>query len=90
VTNLYLRDLLLIDMSADKKTRRGADSTRTDQIGKVFIAVGQDLRQCLICDGMFTRKGAAEHANTVCLSRNIRSEHSVVRNDAAQREESHS
>jgi hypothetical protein len=66
VKNLYLRDSLLIDMTADKKTLRDADSTRTDQFGKVFVVVGQDVRQCLICDGMFTRHGAAEHADVYC------------------------
>jgi hypothetical protein len=24
------------------------------------------MRQCLICDGVFTKQGAAEHAGTVC------------------------
>lgn len=66
VTNLYLRDPLLIDMSADKKTRRGADSTRTDQIGKVFLVVGQDVRRCLVCEQFFTRRTSAEHAKVVC------------------------
>ena len=66
MTNLYLRDLLLIDMSADKKTRRGADSTRTDEIGKVFIALAQGVRKCLICDGMFTRRASAKHAKVAC------------------------
>jgi hypothetical protein len=47
---------LLIDMTADKTTRRGADSTRTDQIGKVFVAVGQNVRKCLICEQLFTRR----------------------------------
>jgi hypothetical protein len=66
VTNLYLRDSLLIDMTADDKTRRGADSTGTDQIGKVFLVVGQDVRKCLVCEQLFTRQASAEHANVVC------------------------
>jgi hypothetical protein len=68
VTNLYVRDSLLIDMTVDDKTRRGRGSTRRDQIGKVFIVVGQDVRKCLICDGVFMRQGAAEHANAACSS----------------------
>ena len=64
MTNIYVRDSLLIDMTADEQTRGGA-STRTDQIGKVFIVVGRD-RRCLICDGLFTPLGAAEHAGTMC------------------------
>jgi hypothetical protein len=39
-------------------------------VGKVFAVVGPDMRQCLICDAIFTRQGAAEHAAaetaTVC------------------------
>jgi hypothetical protein len=65
VTNLYLRDSL-IDMTADKTTRRGADSTHTDQIGKVFIVVDQDVRKCLICEQLFTRRAASEHAKGAC------------------------
>ena len=33
----------------------------TDQTGKVFIALGQDVRQCLVCEGLFTRRAAFEH-----------------------------
>jgi hypothetical protein len=35
-------------------------------VGKVFVVVGPDMRQCLICDGVFTRQGAAEHTGAVC------------------------
>jgi hypothetical protein len=41
-------------MAADDKTERGAGSARSDQIGKVFIVVGQDVRHCFICDGEFS------------------------------------
>jgi hypothetical protein len=27
------------------------------------------MRQCLICDGVFTRQGAAAHADAVCHPR---------------------
>lgn len=41
--------------------------SRNDEvIGKIFVALGQDMRRCLICDGIFTRQGAAEHADAVC------------------------
>ena len=66
MTNLYLRDSLLIDMTADKTTRRGTDSTRTDQIGKVFIVVGQDMRECLVCEQFFSRRSSAKHASVPC------------------------
>jgi hypothetical protein len=67
VTRVYLRDSL-IDMTADKTTRRGADSTHTDQIGKVFLVVGQDVRRCLICEQLFTRRAASEHSKAACHS----------------------
>jgi hypothetical protein len=70
VTNLHVRDSLLIDMIADEQTRRGTDSTCTDQNGKVFL-VGQDVRKCLVCDGVFTAKQAAEHANVSCFPSDI-------------------
>jgi hypothetical protein len=66
VTNLYVRDSLLIDMTADKTTRRETGSTRSDQIGKVFAVVGQDVRRCLICEQFFTRRASAEHAKLDC------------------------
>lgn len=53
-------------MTADEKTRRDTGSTRIDQTGKVFTVVGQDVRQCLICEGVFTRQAASEHAKVVC------------------------
>ena len=37
-----------------------------DVVGKVFIAVSQDVRRCLICESLFTRKGAALHTRTIC------------------------
>ena len=41
--------------------------SRNDEvIGKVFIALGNWMRQCLICDGVFTTQGAAAHAGTIC------------------------
>jgi hypothetical protein len=55
-----------LDMTAGEKTQRGAGSMRTDQIGKAFIVVGQDVRQCLICEGVFTRQASAEHAKLAC------------------------
>jgi hypothetical protein len=65
VTHLYLRDSL-IDMTADETTQRGAGFTRSDQLGKVFVALSQDMRQCLICERVFTRRAASEHAKVAC------------------------
>lgn len=42
-------------------------SVRSDRIGKVFRVVGRNMRQCLICDGLFTRHATVVHAVTVCL-----------------------
>ena len=67
MTNLYLRDSLRIDMDADEtNSARAQLPTRTDRIGKVFIVVGQDVRKCLICDQLFTRRAASEHATAAC------------------------
>jgi len=38
----------------------------TDQIGKVFRAVSRDVRQCLVCEQLFTRQAASEHALVNC------------------------
>jgi hypothetical protein len=66
VTNLYLRDSLLIDVITTDQTRRETGFTHTDQIGKVFAVVGQDLRKCLVCEQFFTRRAASEHARVPC------------------------
>jgi hypothetical protein len=66
VTSLYLRDSLLIDMTADERTRRQTGFPRSDRVGKVFVALSQDMRQCLICDGVFTKQGSAAHADAAC------------------------
>lgn len=52
-------------MSADK-TAQGGAGFRTDHIGKVFVVLSQDLRQCLICERVFTRRASAEHTKVVC------------------------
>jgi hypothetical protein len=54
-------------MTADDKNERGASSGRTDQIGKVFIVVGQRVRKCLVCEELFTRRTASEHATVPCM-----------------------
>jgi hypothetical protein len=37
-----------------------------DQAGKVFQVVGQNVRRCLVCEELFTLRGACEHARVVC------------------------
>jgi len=43
-----------------------APSTRLDQTGKPFLVLSQGMRQCLVCDEIFTRQTASAHAVTVC------------------------
>jgi hypothetical protein len=37
-----------------------------DRVGKVFTAY-PPLRQCLACEELFSREGAAEHAQVPCF-----------------------
>ena len=53
-------------MISDGKRILHETVAHADRVGKVFIVVGQDVRRCLVCDGLFTRQAAAEHATTVC------------------------
>jgi hypothetical protein len=38
----------------------------TDNVGKAFRVLNENLRLCLICDEVFTRREAAEHAERIC------------------------
>jgi hypothetical protein len=38
----------------------------TDKTGKVFSILDETMRLCLVCDGVFTRREAVEHAERVC------------------------
>jgi hypothetical protein len=53
-------------MAANDKNERGAACARTDQVGKVFVVVGQ-VRKCLVCEELFTRRAASEHATVPCM-----------------------
>ena len=53
-------------MAADDKNERGAACARTDQVGKVFVVVGQRVRKCLVCEELFTRRASAEHSKVIC------------------------
>jgi len=63
VYRVYL--LRLQTITTGDQFSRGAATMSADRIGKVFVALAQDVRKCLICDGVFTRT-AAEHAGVVC------------------------
>jgi hypothetical protein len=40
-------------------------NSQPECVGKVFVVV-RGMRRCLICDGIFTPKEAANHAMTFC------------------------
>jgi hypothetical protein len=45
----------------------GMRRSRNDEvIGKIFVALSQDMRRCLICDGVFTKQGSAAHGGVAC------------------------
>jgi hypothetical protein len=53
------------------------NSTNSEQVGKVFLALAKDLRQCLVCDELFTREAGAKHAGTTCFPNRQSSESAV-------------
>src|SRR5271167_882094 len=64
----------MLDMATDQRPQRGKGSTRTDQIGTVFIAISQDMRQCLFCEGIFNHQAASEHSTAPCMLGEVRSD----------------
>jgi hypothetical protein len=56
------------------------NSTNSEQVGKVFLALAKDLRQCLVCDGLFTREAGAKHASIPCCPP-TKSEHGAAYTD---------
>jgi hypothetical protein len=42
-------------MTTGDQFSRGAAGTCADLIGKVFVALAEGIRKCLICDEVFTR-----------------------------------
>jgi hypothetical protein len=56
-------------MIKDRKDIRIAGSVQRDKIGKIFLVISTQvvpLRQCLICEGVFTREEAREHFTVRC------------------------
>jgi hypothetical protein len=53
-------------MAVTDKNEGVAACARTDQIGKVFVVVGQWVRKCLVCEELFTRRASAEHSKVIC------------------------
>ena len=54
-------------MATNDQGSCGAASADQDRIDKVFVALGQGMRRCLVCDGVLTPQGAAEHAEVALL-----------------------
>jgi hypothetical protein len=54
-------------MAADDKGERGAACARADQVGKVFVVVAHRVRKCRVCEELFTRRSASEHATVPCM-----------------------
>jgi hypothetical protein len=38
-----------------------------DRVGKPFLVVHQNARKCLVCERIFTRQAAPQHAQVVCF-----------------------
>lgn len=62
------------------KNNRIATALPTDRIGKVFYVLDKDMRICLVCEGIFTCRAAAEHAATMCLPSSRSSEMEFIWN----------
>jgi hypothetical protein len=56
VSPVYL--LMRQTMTTSDQGNRGAASTSADRIGMVFVVVGQDVRRCLICEGIVDCRAA--------------------------------
>ena len=64
VSPVYLCEATVDDYQRPKQPWRSDHQRR--EIGKVFVAIKQNLRLCLICERVFTPHGAAEHAHVAC------------------------
>lgn len=53
----------MIPTSADERIKAGADD---DRVGKVFMALADDMRRCLICERVFSRRDSFEHTKFPC------------------------
>jgi hypothetical protein len=53
-------------MTADEKALQYIDSIPADRTGKVFAILGKNMRMCLVCEVVFMRLAAREHAKVTC------------------------
>ena len=47
-------------------TNSACSAFADERVGKAFTVIATDLRKCLVCEDLFTRKQALKHAQTVC------------------------
>jgi hypothetical protein len=47
-------------------TKNRAAAISTDRIGKVSKVVDPNMRECLVCEQLFTRQASAGHAKLAC------------------------
>ena len=53
-------------MMPNDKKQSDVDLIPLDRTGKVFAIIGNGMRLCLICEGVFARQSAREHARVPC------------------------
>jgi hypothetical protein len=54
-------------VSTNDQSNRSAGVTSAEEIGKVFVVVGQDVRRCLICEGVFSPSPPLSHSAVPCM-----------------------
>jgi len=55
-------------MTATEKARQDT-AAGIDRVGKVFTVLPGHMRRCLVCERIFTRQAAANHAVALCMPR---------------------
>jgi hypothetical protein len=53
-------------MTSDGRRKLIGAVASDESVGKVYIALGQDVRRCLICEKVFSRQGSFEHSKFPC------------------------
>ena len=53
-------------MTTNDQSSRSTDVTDDDVVGKIFIALADDMRQCVTCEKVFPRNQSFEHSNFPC------------------------
>lgn len=53
-------------MIQDGASERFIAPAKDEKVAKIFIVLADDVRQCLICDRMFSRNESFQHSKTIC------------------------